>query len=387
MIGCVGDAVLDVSVRLTASARSGTDAEKASPRLSVPDPRLTASARSGTDTPARIQTRRGGSAANVAAEAARLSGKSRFIGVIGADPTGDLLASELQNQGVELCGPRSGRTGCVVALLNEAGEATMLTDRGDAAQLSKWSPKWLDGLTALHVTSYAFFAEPMATTAKSLIAEAQTQDIHVSIDVSSVGAISDFGLARYAELLHDLQPDILFATAAEAELLVSEKGLISRSPKGKSPNPTAAALSETFHEPVSQSTGLAEVLAGGPHLSETFHEPVSQSPKGKSPNPQTDPSEKHSEVQTADILLSLAKTIVIKQGPNPVILLNRDPQANDKTRLEIPVPKLEKVTDTLAAGDTFAAGFLVAKTIQGHEWHEATTAAINAAADLLSRRS
>lgn len=303
MIGCVGDAVLDVSVRLTASARSGTD------------------------TPARIQARRGGSAANVAAEAARLSGKSRFIGVIGDDPTGDRLAVELQNQGVEICGPRLGRTGCVVALLNEAGEATMLTDRADAANLSQWHPEWLDGLTALHVTSYAFFAEPMATTAKSLIAEAQTQGIPVSIDVSSVGAVSDFGLTRYAELLHDLQPDILFANAAEAELLASEKGLISRSPKGKSPKP------------------------------------------------QADPP-----------LLSLAKTIIVKQGPNPVILLSRDPLENDETKLEIPVPKLEKVTDTLAAGDTFAAGFLVAKTINNLSWQEATTAAINAAADLLSKR-
>ena len=306
MIGCVGDAVLDVSVRLAASARSGTD------------------------TPARIQARRGGSAANVAAEAARLSGKSRFIGVIGADPTGDRLAAELQNQGVEICGARAGRTGCVVALLNEAGEATMLADRADAAQLSEWHPEWLDGLTALHVTSYAFFAEPMATTTKSLIAEAQTQGIPTSIDVSSVGAVSDFGLTRFAELLHNLQPDILFANAAEAELLASEKGLISQSSKSKSPNPAAT-------------------------------------------------------------LLSLAKEVVIKQGPNPVILLSRDPPAqkspeDSQTELEIPVPKLEKVTDTLAAGDTFAAGFLVAKTINNLSWQEATTAAINAAADLLSKR-
>lgn len=304
MIGCVGDVVLDVSVRLAASARPGTD------------------------TPARIQTRRGGSAANVAAEAARLSGKSRFIGVIGADPTGDRLAAELQNQGVEICGPRIGRTGCVVALLNEAGEATMLTDRADAIQLNEWSPAWLDGLTALHVTSYALCAEPMATTAKSLIAEAQTRDIPVSIDVSSVGAISDFGLTRYAELLHDLQPDILFATAAEAELLASEKGAMSRYFKGKSPKP-----------------------------------------------------------QTVALLLSLAETIVIKQGPNPVILLSRDPLANDKTKLEIPVLKLEKVTDTLAAGDVFAAGFLVAKTVKNLSWEEAITAAIDSASDLLASRN
>ena len=304
MIGCVGDVVLDVSVRLAISIRSGTD------------------------TPARIQTRRGGSAANVAVEVARLCGKSRFIGVVGDDPTGDRLAAELQNQGVEICGPRIGRTGCVVALLNEAGEATMLTDRADAIQLNEWSPDWLDGLTALHVTSYALFAEPMATTAKSLIAEAQTRDIPVSIDVSSVGAISDFGLTRYAELLHDLQPDILFATAAEAELLASEKGAMSRYFKGKSPKP-----------------------------------------------------------QTVALLLSIAKAIVIKQGPNPVILLCREPLANDKTKLEIPVPKLKKVTDTLAAGDVFAAGFLVAKTVKNLSWEEAITAAIDSASDLLASRN
>ena len=304
MIGCVGDVVLDVSARLAISIRPGTD------------------------TPARIQTRRGGSAANVAVEAARLSGKSRFIGAIGADSTGDRLTAELQNQGVEICGPRAGRTGCVVALLNEAGEATMLTDRADAIRLNEWHPAWLDGLTALHVTSYAFFAEPMATTAKSLIAEAQAQGILVSIDVSSVGAISDFGLARYVELLHDLQPDILFATAAEVELLVSEEGLISQSFKSKSP-----------------------------------------------------------KLQTVALLLSLAKAIVIKQGPNPVILLSRESLANDKIKLEIPVPKLENVTDTLAAGDTFAAGFLVAKTVKNFSWEETITAAIDSASSLLASRN
>ena len=177
----------------------------------------------------------------------------------------------------------------------------------------------------------------------------------MSIDVSSVGAISDFGLARYAELLHRLQPDILFANAAEAELLVSEEGLISQSAKSKSLNPAAPPP-------------------------EKFHELVSQSPQGKSPNP-----------QTAALLLSLAKAIVIKQGPNPVILLSRDPLAqkspgSSQTKLEIPVPKLKKVTDTLAAGDTFAAGFLVAKTINNLSRQEATTSAINAATDLLSKR-
>ena len=300
MIGCVGDVVLDVSVRLLDTVRHDTD------------------------TPAEIQHRQGGSAANVAVEAARLCGESRFIGVIGTDPAGDRLAAELQSHGVAVCGTRVGRTGCVVALLNEAGEATMLTDRAAANQLNEWSPEWLDRLTALHVTSYALFVEPIASTTKSLITQAQTRAIPVSIDVSSVGAVADFGISLYVETLFEIQPNILFANAAEAELLLSCDELLSKSDRD-----------------IAQRT---------------------------------------------ETLLSLAEVVVIKQGPDPVILLCRESVGADETKLEIAVPKLAAVTDTLGAGDAFAAGFLSAKAVNNLTWQEATTAAVEVATDLLNRR-
>ena len=304
MIGCVGDVVLDVSVRLLDTVRHDTD------------------------TPAEIQHRQGGSAANVAVEAARLCGESRFIGVIGADLAGDRLAAELQSHGVAVCGTRVGRTGCVVALLNEAGEATMLTDRAAANQLNEWSPEWLDRLTALHVTSYALFVEPIASTTKSLITQAQTRAIPVSIDVSSVGAVADFGISLYVETLFEIQPNILFANAAEAELLLSCDELLNKS----------------------------------------------------------DRDSDRDIAQRTETLLSLAEVVVIKQGPDPVILLCRESVGADETKLEIAVPKLAAVTDTLGAGDAFAAGFLSAKTVNNLTWQEATIAAVEVATDLLNRR-
>lgn len=197
MIGSVGDAFLDVSARLDGPLKAKTD------------------------TPASIQARQGGSAANVAVEAAKLCGSSKFIGIIGADFLGDQIFTELSRQGVEVCCPRTGRTGCLVALLNEEGEASMLTDRKDAAQLSNWSPQWLEGIKALHVTSYALFAEPMASVSCELMAAAAQRSILVSVDVSSVGGVEELGVAKYVAMLKELPLDILLLSAAEAELLAA----------------------------------------------------------------------------------------------------------------------------------------------------------------------
>jgi len=203
VIGSVGDALLDVSVRLEGPLQAKTD------------------------TPASIQARQGGSAANVAVEAARLCGSAKFIGNIGADLPGNQILAELSQQGVEVCAPRAGRTGCLVALLNEAGEASMLTDRKDAAQLASWSPQWLAGLKALHVTSYALLAEPLASVTCELMTAAAQNSILVSVDVSSVGGVEQLGVAEYVARLRELPVDVLLCNAAEAELLAAQVELLT----------------------------------------------------------------------------------------------------------------------------------------------------------------
>lgn len=283
MIGCVGDALLDISVRL---------AEPIKPK---------------TDTAASIHARQGGSAANVALEAARLCGRSKFIGAVGQDFFGEQIAAELTRNGVEICGPRTHKTGSLVALLDEQGEASMLTDRAQASQVASWSPDYLAGLLALHVTSYALFAEPLSTVACELMAAAAKDDILVSVDVSSVAGVKMFGLDRYLSVLADLPIDVLLASAAEAELLASQVELSS-----------------------------------------------------------------------------LADVVVVKQGAGPTVLLQAKPPEAD--RQEFPPPALAEVTDTVGAGDAFAAGLLVART-QRQDWPQAVLAGQAAAADLLERRN
>ena len=141
MLAAIGDVVDDIVVRLDEAIRTGTDAG------------------------ARVTRRRGGSAANVAAVAARLTGAARFLGQVGDDPTADLLLAELRNDGVDTAFVRRhGRSGAIVVLVDAAGERTFLTDPGSARQLDRPDPAWLDGVDVLHVPFYSRVDEPMATT-------------------------------------------------------------------------------------------------------------------------------------------------------------------------------------------------------------------------------
>jgi sugar/nucleoside kinase (ribokinase family) len=173
----------------------------------------------GTDTPARIERRRGGSAANVAFFAAVTGAAVRFVGRVGSDAAGEWLAAELGEAGVDVRVQRAGRTGTVVVLVEPGGERTMLPDRGAAVELAAVDPAWLGGVTWLHVPAYSLVVDPIGWTAAGLIEAVRAGGGTVSVDVSSVGAVERFGRARFAALLARLDPDVLFANAAEAELV------------------------------------------------------------------------------------------------------------------------------------------------------------------------
>lgn len=183
--------------------------------------------RAGTDTAARVFRRLGGSAANVAAAAARF-GPVRFVGRVGDDPAGRALADELAGRGVDVRVQRAGRTGTVVVLVAPDGERTMLPDRGAAARLSAPDPAWLDGLSRLHLPAYSLVAEPIATAALAAARTVARRGGTVSVDVSSTGALREFGVARFAGLLARLRPAHLLANREEADLL----GLPASAPAG-----------------------------------------------------------------------------------------------------------------------------------------------------------
>lgn len=170
-----------------------------------------------TDTPAAITRRRGGSAANVAYFAAKLSGRSRFVGCVGDDPLGDSLISQLSQHGVDVRGERHGRTGSIVVVATTDGNRTMLTDRGSATELQHCAPEWLDGVRVLHVPLYSFSNEPLRASATAAVRFARTTEATVSIDLSSVALIEQLGAPAVQALLNDVSPDVLFCTRSEAD--------------------------------------------------------------------------------------------------------------------------------------------------------------------------
>lgn len=172
-----------------------------------------------TDTPSRVFHRRGGSAANVAAFAARAGHPVRFVGQVGDDLTGERLVAQLEAEGVDVQVRRAGRTGTVVVLVHPGGERTMLADRGCATELADVPVAWLEGIGVLHLTAYSLTVEPVASAARRAAETVQGSGGLVSVDASSVSVLTDFGINRFLELLAELAPGILLANEDEAEVL------------------------------------------------------------------------------------------------------------------------------------------------------------------------
>jgi ribokinase len=104
-IAVIGDATLDVTARPAEAPRVGGDV------------------------PAQITLSAGGQGANVAVRLARAGREVRLATAIADDAAGRLLTAALDADGVALVHLAAKRSGIVVALLDDAGERTMLSDR------------------------------------------------------------------------------------------------------------------------------------------------------------------------------------------------------------------------------------------------------------------
>ena len=174
--------------------------------------------RPGADAAARIVRRPGGSAANVAATAAGLGHRVRFITSVGEDDTGHKLVTGLGQRGVEVLASYGGRTGAVVVVVEPDGSRTMYPDRGAAAAL-RLSSRAVAGVDLLHVTGYSLIPPPGPAPASGRFADDLVRlDVAVSVDVSSLQVIEHLGPAL-PDLLGRLRPVVVFANADEADAL------------------------------------------------------------------------------------------------------------------------------------------------------------------------
>jgi sugar/nucleoside kinase (ribokinase family) len=191
----VGDVMLDVSVASEALARGG-------------------------DVHGEVRIRPGGTATNAAVWAAATGATVRVHGRVGADPAGRMVTDALHRRGVEvaMAVDPDARTGSML-VVHEAGERSMVADRGANARLSPDDlPARLEAGAVL-VSGYLLFHPGSEPAARAALARARAD--HVAVDAASWPLIRDYGPDVFRTAT--APATLLLANAAEAEALTGER--------------------------------------------------------------------------------------------------------------------------------------------------------------------
>lgn len=219
------------------------------------------------DNPSSITLGGGGQAANFCAWATRLGEEARLITRVGDDNGGRMLVSELTAFGVDVCAVWAREaTGAIAVLVGPNGDRTMATQRGASVGLrpEDLKPEWFEGTKLIHVPAYSLFEAPLADSARAAIAFVRRRDGLLAIDLSSAAGLEKYGAARMVRELQGLAPDLLFATAAESEVLGVPLECLARVPVLKRGSAGCSVLGEEVPSPpvgVVDATGAGDALA------------------------------------------------------------------------------------------------------------------------------
>ena len=178
----------------------------------------------GSDVPGRVSLVQGGSAASTARWLARLGARSSLIAAVGRDAAGRALVDAVKGDGVtprisRVAGVRTGRIGVFVV---PGGDRSFVADRGAADLLEPGDlrPAWFAGADALHLPVYSLLGVPLGEAGRRAIELARGAGAAVSVDLASIGPLLAGGRRAARALIAEIAPDLLFATAAEAEALL-----------------------------------------------------------------------------------------------------------------------------------------------------------------------
>ena len=191
----------------------------------------------GTDVPGRVALVQGGSAANTARWLGRLGVRSSLVCAVGRDAAGRALVDALREDGVvprvtRVAGARTGRIG---VLVTPDGERSFVADRGaaDALAPDDLKPSWFARADAVHLPVYSLLGEPLGLAGRRGVTLAREVGALVSVDLASIVPLLSRGRRAARTLIDEVAPDLLFATAAEAEALLGRyrpEGLLDLAP-------------------------------------------------------------------------------------------------------------------------------------------------------------
>ncbi|MBB5960035.1 sugar/nucleoside kinase (ribokinase family) [Saccharothrix tamanrassetensis] len=149
----------------------------------------------GDDSRASVTIAPGGAGANTAAWLAACGASPTLVARVGDDFAGRQVASELTSTGVRcaFAVDRENATCCVVVLVDETGQRSMLPDRGANA---RFSPEDLDagllvGARHLHLSGYVLLDATSRAAGPAVLRAARAAGLTTSVDPQSAALIYD----------------------------------------------------------------------------------------------------------------------------------------------------------------------------------------------------
>ena len=146
----------------------------------------------------------------------------RLVTRVGDDERGRQLVAELEARGVEVRPVWAAEpTGAIAVLVAPDGQRAMATQRGASVGLrpDDLLEAWFSDVKLIHVPAYSIFTDPLAQATRAAIGLVRDSGGMLSIDLSSVAGLQEYGPSRMAYDLARLKPELLFGTAAEAETI------------------------------------------------------------------------------------------------------------------------------------------------------------------------
>ena len=172
--------------------------------------------REGSDVPAKIRIGPGGQGANVAVRLARQGADVALVAPMADDAAGRLLGEALAAEGLAIRPLPVTRSTVVIAVLDETGERTMISDRQTldadavAAQLA--------GATWIHCSGYPLLDDRTGDRLAEILGE-RPRDVRLSVAGGSMPP-EPARVSRLRLRLAKARPDLLLVSSDEAESML-----------------------------------------------------------------------------------------------------------------------------------------------------------------------